>query len=147
MSSKIISNDQVKDLIHSIADYKLDSGDLAQESVLTGQRSFVRKAEHRKYVVTVYLFKCPNPIAELQELEQYENTIVKFRPNDMVLNNAMGDEPDFYVELIEPYLLDTTDRYGACNIVLKSIDGIVESVVTVGTGYGYGYGTNYGHGL
>lgn len=138
--SKFVSDSVEVLLPYSIITPEFGMEDIEHKSIITGKRNYIRAKDKTDYLVTDYLFKYADPLARLSELRTYENTIVELYPNDESVFSVTGDPAGYYLEVIEPFYLDTTTRFGACNMIFRAIDANSAPL----SGYGFSYGANYG---
>lgn len=93
------------------ADYSIPD-EIEHKSIFNGVKHFLNNNDYSNFMVTINLFKYPDPNAYALTLESYSKKVVRFAPhNDGVIKNILGDEVGFFITDVTPFYLENLEKY------------------------------------
>ena len=104
------------------ADYSIPS-EIEHQSIITGARHFVDSKDYSSFIVTVNLFKYPEPNIYAAKLMKYAKKLVKFAPHNFgVVKNNLSKEIDFYISSVVPFFLTSLEEYSGVVLFFTSVE-------------------------
>jgi hypothetical protein len=99
--------------------------EIEHQSIFTGVKHFVNNVDYASFVVTINLFKYPDPHAYAKNLESYNKKTVLFAPhNGGVIKNKIGNEVGFFISNISPFFLENDEKIGGVAIFFTATEPI-----------------------
>ena len=144
--SKFVSGSDTVLLEHSLLDpTMLELEYVEHKSVLNGKRNFITKGNRSEFKVTLFLFKYSNPTTKLNEVLDYEDSLVVFYPfvNGNPIQNEYGSNINFYLSNIELFFLTELAKHDVLVLTFTAQDYSSALIDTSQAGWGVYFGNRY----